>query len=121
MARRTMLRYPHKADLYEKTVTVQPSGQRLASWTIAQEKAPCQYAPDRTYIRVNPTAEETDKVIFFLPAQVDVDYGYRIQNVVDKKGNVIFDGPFEVVAILQFPGYGGKLHHHLVKAELVIE
>jgi hypothetical protein len=121
MAKRSMLRYPHKVDLYEKTTTTQASGQKLASWTLSQERTPCQYAPDRTYIRVNPTAEETEKVIFFLPASATIDYGYRLQNVVDRKNNVIFPGPFEIVTILSFPGYGGKLHHYLVKAELVIE
>lgn len=121
MTYRSMLRYPHKADLYVKTYVVQDSGQKLPTWTIDQEGMSCHYTPDRTSVRVNPTAEETEKVILFLPAKAVVDYTYRIRDIRDRQGTVILPGPFEVVKILTFPGYGGKVHHYYLQLETVIE
>lgn len=119
--RRSMLRFPHKADIYEKTYEVQPSGQRKPTWVLSQEGMQCQFNPDRTSIRVNPTSEETEKVIVYLPADAVFDYTSRIQDIRDRKGTVILAGPFEVVKILSFPGYGGRLHHYYVQLETVIE
>lgn len=121
MSHRTMLRYPHKAEIYQKVQTPQPSGQKLASWELESENAPCQYNPDRAYIRIIPTNEHIDKIVLFFPPSANLTYGTRISNIRDKKGNTILSGPFEIVTILTFPTYSGKLHHYLVKAELVSE
>lgn len=116
-----IMRFIHKADIYTKSYIVQPSGQRKASWELEFEGVECSYIPEKTSVRVSPTTEETDKVVFFFPRTTEITYGSRISNVISRKGELLLPDTYEVMAISRITGYQGKLNYYAIRAESAVE
>lgn len=117
----TFMRYIHKADVYIKTVVVSASGQEKPTWTLTDQSVPCIYFPVSTDIRLTPTIGERDKYKMMFPAEIVIDYGTRIYNIVDRWGNVIDPGPLEIVSFLKQEGFSGKIHHLALEVRRVIQ
>lgn len=110
-----------KCDIYEKTTTTGASGQQVATWTLQTSGQECDFSPDRTNTRVEPTQDEADRGFLFLPFDAVIDYGSRIYNVVNRHGEVLAEGPLEVMEIRPFTSYTGKIVHLQVKTKGVVE
>lgn len=123
MAYQTYLRFRHKADIYSRTVTENNSGQKIASWSLGASDIPCSWQPVASERRVTPYLENVEEYEIVVPHSYEsyFGYGYRVQNIKDRYGNVLAAGPFEVVEILRRAGYNGKLSHILVRIRLAVE
>lgn len=123
MYRKNNLRYPHRVDVYSSEREEQPSGQRKLVWTL-DGTVRCQYVPHRATVRTSPTAEETEKVMFFINDDSLIDFKTRLGNLRDRNGNEfphLIGKTFEIVQINHFSNYAGKPHHVQIIAETVIE
>lgn len=117
---RSWIRFIHKVDILTKQTSSTSSGQRLASWVKTGE-TDCSFAPNRTNIRVAPTTEEKDIDMIFFPHNADITYETRLENLRDRRGNLIYDGQLQVVSIKKPVGYQGRVNHLQVRVESVIE
>ena len=118
------LKFPNRADIYDKTTVTTESGQKKPTYTVETSAVKCQWAPRYPrygLTRVNPTYEQTEVINMFFPGDIELTYDKRIYNVTDRVGNEVDPGPFEIVAIIKQPGWTGKIHHYLITVQRVIE
>lgn len=122
MANGTLLKLPHKIDVYSKTITTSVAGQRAASYTkSATIKA--FFQPISSERRVSPYVDNIDQYQFFVSYKDSsyIAYNNRVQNIIDKNGNVIYSAPLEIINIVKQPGISGKINHILFIARVVVE
>ena len=122
MSAKTFLRFYHKIDIYDKTITVNNAGQK----TIAFSKAatiPAVFQSNSSERRIAPYIENIDDYQFYVSYQDSayISYDNRILNVQDRYGNVLEAGPLEITNIEKKMGFGGRLHHIFVTARKVAE
>jgi hypothetical protein len=123
MSYRTFLRYYHKCDVYSRTVSVNSAGQRAATFSVSKSSTPCVFQTISSERRVAPYVDNVDEFQLIVPHSYASYFTYqgRVQNIVDRYGNVIEAGPFEVVQIEKKTGFNGKVSHILVTIRLVVE
>lgn len=115
------MKFRHKADIYDKSTVVTPTGQKKASWSLGDADVKCDYIPRWGNVKVAPTSEQSDMVTLFFDSDAGIDYGKRIYNIKDKFGNVIDAGPFEIVWVAKESGLQGSIHHFWCRATKVSE
>lgn len=113
--------FRHKVDVWNKTTTENAAGQKKPTWAVGISGEKCHYIPVTAITRTTPTYEETENVYIFMTPNSSVTYGSRLYNLVDRYGTVIEAGPIEIDGIFKEPGFGGKIHHLVIKAKRVIE
>jgi hypothetical protein len=120
--RRSFIRFTHRADILSKSSVTNDTGQKRASWSMAHEGAPCFATPAgmRATVRVTPTAEQSDWVTLFLPTEIDINYGSRVQNIRYKDEN-LYNRIFEIHQIDPAPSFSGKKMYQIVTLKSVIE
>jgi hypothetical protein len=91
---------------YSKSGTIQATYQAISS--------------DR---RTFPYVDHIDKVEFYISYKdlQYASYSNRIQNIVDRYGNVIEAGPVEIINIHKQTGLNGKVRHVLLTCRKVVE
>lgn len=120
----TNISYVHLCDIYSKEVVESESGQKQPEWTLEVEGQICWNVPQKATVRVNPTSEQADKIILFLPITANIEYDSRIENLRTRFGVCIptlEEKSFEVKEIRPFSNFIGKPIHLQVKAESIIE
>ena len=122
MSNGVYLKLPHKIDIYTRTTTTNAAGQQTMTYTLATTiKAFFQSMSSER--RILPYVDNIDEMQFYVSykdAQY-IDYNNRIQNVVDRYGNVIEAGPIEIVNIQKQTGYSGKVRHVFINGRRVAE
>ena len=113
---------PHKMDVYTKTTSFNDAGQRTTSYTKAgtiRAMFQSMASERRTY----PYVANIDEVEFFISYKDSAyaNYSNKIQNVVDRYGNVIVDYPVEIVNIDKRTGYNGKIRMILLTCRKITE
>lgn len=123
MAYRTYLKFHHKCDIYSRTITTNAAGQKVGSFTVSNSATPCFFQTVASERRVAPYIDNVDEFELIIPHPYSsyLSYGGRIQNVVDRYGNVIEAGPFEIIEISKRTGFNGKVSHVLVRIRLIVE
>jgi hypothetical protein len=122
MSARTFIRFTNKIDVYQRTTALNAAGQRTSTF----EKAttiPAFFQAKRTERRLEPYVENIDEYEFYVSYNDDeyITYNNRIENVVDRYGNVIESGPLEIISVRKYIGYKGRLHHLLITTRRVVE
>jgi hypothetical protein len=122
MSRGTYLPLSHSIDVYTRTTSVNDAGQKTMSYTKAGTiKAFFQSMSSerRTY----PYIDNVDEIEFYISHkdQSYAIYNNRIQNVVDRFGNVIESGPVEIINIHKQTGLNGKVRQVLLTCRKVVE
>lgn len=122
MANGVYLKLPHKIDVYVKTTTTNAAGQRAVSYSKSgtiQAKYQAISSDRRTF----PYVDNIDEVEFYISYKdlQYASYNNRIQNVIDRFGNVIEDGPVEIINIHKQTGLNGKVRHVLLTCRKVVE
>lgn len=122
MSAKTFLRFVHKIDVYQKTTSTNAAGQKTISFSKAAT-IPAVFQAQRTERRIEPYIDNIDEYEFYISYQDAqyITYNNRIQNVVDRFGNVLETGPLEIVSIRKYMGYKGRLHHFLISTRRVVE
>ena len=123
MAFQTYMRYHQNADVHSRSVTVNNAGQRLASWTLCKSNIPCAFQPVSSERRITPYVDNVEEYEIIVPHSYAnyFDYGFRVQDIKDRYGKMLRQGPFEVVEISRRTGFNGKLSHILVRVRQVVE
>lgn len=122
MSEGTFLRFPHKISVSTRTTSTNSAGQRTVSYTLNSNiKAFFQSVSSER--RVAPYIDNIDEFQFYISHRNKslADYGNRISNVIDRFGNVIESGPFEIVNIQKKIGFNGKVSHILLTTRKVVE
>lgn len=122
MSRQIYLKLPHRADFYTKTTTTNAAGQRTYTYTLAGTVS-VFFQSMSSERRIIPYVDNVDEMQVYL-SYVDkslASYENRIQNIVDRFGNVIEAGPLEVVNVIYQTGFNGKIRQVLLNARKVVE
>ena len=122
MSQGTYLPLPHSIDVYTRTVSVNDAGQKTMTYTKAgtiRAFFQSMSSERRTY----PYVANIDEVEFFISYKDSAyaNYSNKIQNVVDRYGNVIVDYPVEIVNIDKRTGYNGKIRMILLTCRKITE
>lgn len=119
----TYLRFHQKSDVYSKSVSVNSAGQKLGSWSLSKSSIPCTFQPSASEKRTNPYVTNVDEYDILVPHTYAsyFSYGFRVKDIKDRYGNVIVEGPFEIIEIVRRTGWNGKLSHILIRIRLVVE
>ncbi len=122
MSAKTYLRFVHKIDVYQKTTATSAAGQKTITFNKAAT-IPAIFQAQKSERRIEPYIDNIDQYEFYISYQDAqyITYNNRIQNVVDRFGNVLETGPLEIVSIRKYMGYKGKLHHYLITTRRVVE
>jgi hypothetical protein len=118
------MNYQHTADIYEKTTTVSPAGQRVAAWSVVESGIKCAYLAKNTSFKnfmMGNTMEHDQIISMFFPPSYILDFSNRLYNIKDKFGNIIEEGPIEITAVVKCPMPNGKIHHIEISGYKVIE
>lgn len=122
MSNGTFLKLPHKIDVYTKTTSTNAAGQRTTTYSIAgtiQALYQAMSSERRTY----PYTDNIDEIEFYISYKdlSYASYSNRIQNIIDRYGNVIETGPVEIVNIHKQVGLNGKVRQVLLTCRKVVE
>lgn len=127
MAYKTYLRFVQSGDVYVKKITTSAAGQNVATFTYAQS-IPMHFQSPSTQTtggdrRLAPYVENIAVYEAIVPGEYSslLNYENRIQNIKDRYGNVVEEGPFEIVALQPKFGWGGKKHHVCAIVRRVVE
>ena len=121
---RNFIRKVHVADIYDKTIAEQPSGQKKATWVSSYQDVKCMATPTGASAknRVGPTAEQRDFLTVFFDHNVSISSGSRVYNIRTSVGNdVVYAGPYEVDTITKHVTFSGKVDYIVVILKSVIE
>lgn len=121
--KRTFFRFVHKCDVYDKSSTVNDTGQRKPQWTARTVGQECFYTPSGSsaLIRTSPTMEEGDYLTVQFPHDAVISYGSHVSNIRDHTGEVIKAGPYEVKQIDDHVSFTGRKEFMSVILKSVIE
>lgn len=123
MASGTYLRFEHTVDSYRREIVVNPAGQKYATFVLKKESMPCSYQAVSSERRIAPYVDNVDEFQIVVPHLYEkyITYQGRIRNIRDRYGNLILEGPFEVIRIVKRTGFNGKVHHVIASIRLVVE
>lgn len=122
MSAKTYLRFTNKVDVYQRITGTNDAGQKTASFQkVATVSA--FFQSKRTERRLEPYVDNIDEYEFYVSYKDAsfMQYNNRLENVVDRYGNVIEEGPLEIVSVQKYIGYKGRMHHLLVTTRRVVE
>jgi hypothetical protein len=122
MSNGVFLKLPHKMDVYTKTSSYNAAGQKTMTYSKAGTIS-AMYQSVASLRRTYPYVANIDEVEFFISYKdaALASYNNRIQNVVDRYGNVIIDYPVEIVNIDKRTGLNGKVRLILLTCRRVTE
>jgi hypothetical protein len=122
MANGTFIIFPHKMDIYTKTITTSAAGQRTVAYS-KSKTIKTFFQPISSERRVSPYIDNIDEYQFFVSNRDSsyISYENRIQNIVDKNGRVIYSTPLEIINIVKQPGISGKINYLQIIARVVVE
>lgn len=122
MSNGIFLKLPHKMDVYNKTITTSVAGQRTVTYSkLATIRS--FFQPISSERRVSPYVDNIDECQFYVSYKdaSKITYENRIQNIIDRFGNVLYSGPFEIVNIVKQPGFNGKVRFLQIVGRVVVE
>ena len=127
MAYKTYLRFVQTGEVLAKTVTTNAAGQKVSTFTLS-DTVPMHFQSPSTQTtggdrRLAPYVENIAVYEVIVPGQYASLFTYenRVQNVKDRYGDVVEEGPFEIVALQPKFGWGGKKHHVAAILRRVVE
>ena len=104
------IKFPHKVDRYKRTFVENNAGQEVPTFTFDQTLKVI-YIPFYASGKIQPAIESISKVHAFFDKDAAIDYGDRFQNFIDKFGNVLDSGPYQVSTVQAYPGFSGSVRH----------
>jgi hypothetical protein len=122
MSAKTFIKFYHTVDIYQKSTSTNDAGQKTISFS-KTATVPAVFQSGISERRIEPYIDNIDEYKFYISykdAQY-ISYNNRIENVRDRQGNVLEDGPLEIISIRKQMGFGGRLHHLVVKTKRVVE
>jgi len=127
MAFGTYLRFNQTAEIYRKITTVSPAGQKTFEYRLLK-KIPVQIQShnsqtSNTGKRIVPYQDYIAVHQILIPGENSdvIDYVNRMQNIRDRYGDVLEDGPFEIISIQPKFGFNGRKQHILAVIRKVVE
>jgi hypothetical protein len=122
MSAKTFIRFTNKIDVYQRTTSLNAAGQRTSTFE-KTATIPAFFQAKRTERRLEPYVDNIDEYEFYISYKDNeyITYNNRIENVVDRYGNIIEAGPLEIISVRKYIGYKGRLHHLLLTTRRVVE
>jgi hypothetical protein len=128
MSNGSYLRFTHKCNIYEKTVTTNAAGQKIAGFTnVGQIQFQFQSASSSGSTgderRLTPYQDNVPKHEGIVPLQHcgKITYGNRVQSIVDRNGTSVDDSTYEIVGLQPKFTFSGKKHHVVMTLRRVVE
>ena len=110
--KQTYLRFPNTVEVHTKTVTINPAGQRKASFSLNSTiNVQVQSGSGSRTLSGYISEVDSYRVIFSHEDQALVIYNNRLKNLKDRDGTVIEAGPLEMLNIEKKLGVSGKVNH----------
>lgn len=102
---------PYRANIQEKIIEKDRSGQeRVVGWTTI-EVTRCLYLATSGNKKSSQKEDFEATIAFYTKPGSLIDEGHRVTDIVDKNGNIVEAGPFEVRSVKNVPGLSGHIHH----------
>lgn len=122
MAYGTFLKFHHKIDIYNKTVTVNAAGQRAVVFTL-NKTIPVFAQWTQSDIVNEPYLGNFEQLEIFVPKNnvSDLSYDMRFKDLKDRYGNTLDASYYEVIGIQKKMQFNGKIHHAVVGLRRVVE
>lgn len=122
MSNGTLLKLPHKVDIFTKSITTSVAGQRTVTYTKAGT-IKTLFQPINSERRTSPYIDNIDEYQFFVSYRDSslISYENRMQNVIDRYGNPVYSTPLEIINIVKQPGISGKINYLQLIARVVVE
>jgi len=123
MSNGTYARFPHAADVYTKTTTANAAGQRATTYSLSGNVKVLLFSNLSADRRLLPYVENINEIQFYISYKDAsyVEYSNRVKNFVDRYGNVVEAGPFEIININKQTGLNGKVRQLSVTCKRIIE
>lgn len=123
MAHGTFQRFHQFCDIFGRVVTTNPAGQKVGSFSSIKTSVPCYFQSVSGERRISPYVDHVDeyRIVFSHIYQEYVSYDYRIKNIKDRYGNIVYEGPFEIFQINKMMGFNGKVNLLDVTLRLAVE
>lgn len=128
MAAVGFLRYPHTVDVYIKTVSVNPAGQKFSTFVFSKTVPAIINSPARQFsagplVRTAPYQDFIPVVEMIVPGIYanTVINSSRVYNIKDRYGNILETGPYEIINIQAKYGWNSKKHHLMTELRTVVE
>lgn len=122
------LRYPHTVEIHSKKTVTNDAGQNYYSFSLDKKIPAIVNSPEDQYsagakVRVAPYQDFIPVLQMVVPGMYasTVVNSSRVLNIKDRYGNVLENGPFEIISIQAKYGWNGKKHHLLVSLRSVVE
>jgi hypothetical protein len=114
----TYARMGYWADIYTKTEKKDESDQAIKKWR-KDRTIKCHFMPSRGTERLVGRVQNPHSYMLWTD-DTEVDYPQQIRDLRDKKGNIIEEGPFNIISIKKFLGWS-EVHHLEVDIQAVLE
>lgn len=127
MSNGSYLRFTHKCNIYEKTVTTNAAGQKIAGFTnVGQIQFQFQSAVGSLRgdeRRLTPYQDYIPRHEGIVPLQDSgkIAYGNRVQSIVDRDGTSVDDSTYEIIGLQPKFTFSGKKHHVVMILRRVVE
>jgi len=120
--KQTYLHFPNTVEVYTKTVTTNPAGQRKASFSLNSTiNVQVQSGSGSRTLSGYISEVDSYKIIFSHEDKALVIYNNRLKNLKDRDGTVIESGPLEMMNIEKKLGISGKVNHLIAQVTKVKE
>ena len=116
------MKFPQMIDVHHLIEKTSAAGQVTKSYYFS-ETISGHIMPGSNERDVSPYVKDVDKYHIHIPKQFNgvVTYKSRLFNIRDNRGNIVEEGPLEIISIMKWTGLSGKIHHLRVTAKIVIE
>jgi head-tail adaptor len=113
------LQLPGKIDIYTKTITHNDAGQSVNRWDL-KETVSCDWSPARAEERLVGRVQNPVSYIIRVSGHEDVKESYQLQNLRDGNGDVVEDGPFNIIGVRKYRGFR-TIDHISINAQKILE
>jgi hypothetical protein len=120
--KQTFINLPNTAEVFTKTVTTNPAGQKKATFAL--------YSTIKVQLQSGTGSRRNSRYVTevdsysIVASHVDsslITYNNRLKNIKDRDGNVIEEGPLEFINIEKKVGVSGKVNHVIARVVKVKE
>lgn len=102
---------PHKCTIQEESSTTDMTGQSKKTRVDLYTDVDCLFLEVSGNKKQGPREDFDSVLAFYVEPTVNILRGQFIVDILDKAGNIVEPGPFEVKSAKRTPNLTGGIHH----------